>query len=369
MEFTDNGIIIRTLEEITSENTISFSEITGDFDVAPTSAGGELIAIKSENDARFEQALANAYIQNTILATGEFLDKVGQRQGKYRRTNVPTVVIVTLSGTVGVTIPLGTTLKCSANHEIFATQYAVTIPAGGEIQVTAASVNYGVICPALSLSLDPIITGITASNTASGVVGYERESDASFRGRFESPATAKTNAKDGLQIALLNIAGVAKVRVVDNYTDAILYGEVPPRTFACAVLGGNQLEIADVIFTFMQNGNPSYGDITQLVKSQRGELYTVSFSRVVEVPITVAATLTIDPVYDSNAIKGEVQSNIIEYFDALKVGDTVVLDKVKSICWIDGVTGVSVLLNGSASSIVPSWYEIAVTNSTLTTVA
>jgi len=88
---TDNGIVLRTLTEIVDDNTVLWSQKTGDVDVAPSSAAGEQIAIKSEVEARVDQDIANAFINNTITASGSYLDLVGERKGVYRRENISSV--------------------------------------------------------------------------------------------------------------------------------------------------------------------------------------------------------------------------------------------------------------------------------------
>ncbi len=144
---TENGIELRTLEQIVSDNTTLWSEKTGDVDVAPSSAAGELIAIKSENDARLDQDIANSFLNTTIQADGEALDLVGERKGVYRRINKPTIATIYITGDNDTVIVAGTQFKCSTNDEIFVTQYQVTI-ASGESYVTVESENYGVVCPA-----------------------------------------------------------------------------------------------------------------------------------------------------------------------------------------------------------------------------
>jgi len=88
---SNDGVTLRSLAEAVTDNTALWTQKTGDIDVAPSSAAGELIAIKSELDTRFEQDIANTFVANTIMSSGNNLELFGERKGVYRKTNVPTV--------------------------------------------------------------------------------------------------------------------------------------------------------------------------------------------------------------------------------------------------------------------------------------
>jgi uncharacterized phage protein gp47/JayE len=366
---TENGIELRTLEQIVSDNSVLWSEKTGDFDVAPSSAGGELIAIKSEVEARVDQDIANAFINTTIQASGANLDLVAERKGVYRRTNIPTVAIISITGDNGTTITQGTQFTSSANDEIFTTQYQAVI-ADGVALVSVQSVNFdSIICPALSLSLVTPIAGVTtATNTASGIIGYVVESDASLRQRIGLVGTELTHIKDGLFFALTSLAGVAKARVVDNNTDAVMYGLVPARYFAPVVYGGNEEEVARTIYQFTQNGNPSYGDIQSVTPSLRGQNYIIEFTRASEVSVAITISYTADSTFDIFSGEGQIIQNVIDYVDNLGIGETLFIQRLEALCFINGVTSVDILLDADVLDIVPDFYQIIITNNLLVSI-
>lgn len=226
---SEDGVALPTLLETVSDNTALWSLKTGDIDVASSSAAGELIAIKSELDTRFNQDMANIFVANTVMASGNNLELFGERKGVYRKSNIPTVTVVSIAGVDGTIILSGTSFTCNANDEIFLTQYQVEI-AGGVAQVAVSSVNYGVTCPASTLALTSALDGVTtATNVVSGVIGYLVESDESYRERIQTVGTDKTHIKDGLYFALLELTGVSFASVVDNNTDSVMHGEVLAR--------------------------------------------------------------------------------------------------------------------------------------------
>lgn len=365
---TDDGISLRTLTEIVDDNSVLWSQKTGDVDVAPSSAAGELIAIKSEVEARVDQDIANAFINNTIMASDSYLVLVGERKGVYKRENISSVATVLITGTNGTIIPINTSFTCSANDEIFLSQYQVTI-SDGTAQVTVQSVNYDVTCPSTTLGLTSTIDGVTtATNISSGSQGFTIESDEDYRLRIGSIGTETTHIKDGLYFALLSLSGISKARVIDNNTDSIQYGEIPARYFSAIVLGGNETEVVNTVYDFTQNGNPTYGNYRKTVLSNRGEPYIIFYSRAIEITAEINVTLTTDSNFDTFSGEGTVAQNVVDLIDNLKIGETLFLQKVESVCLIQGVTAVVVTINGGTSDLIPTYDTIIATNLNLVNV-
>jgi uncharacterized phage protein gp47/JayE len=369
MVINDNGVQIRTLSEVTADNTTEWSNKTGEVDVSPTSASGEIIAITSEIVARVEQDVADAVTQNTISgATDSFLDSLAELKNTSRYENVPTVVYCFIEGTPGIIIPAGTPLRCSANNEDFTTVVQVTSDASG-VYVAAESVNIGVSCPAGTIEFNPVISGLTITNNRDGVVGYAMESDTSLRNRLQLLGTSKTlMLKDGLFLALMDLHGVTNVNILDNQTLASVEG-VPAKSFSPVVLGGDTYEIAEIVYAFSGGGNPSYGDVTQPIRSETGATYLVQFSRPTEVEIAVGVTLSVTADYDASVGDAEVRDNIANYINGLQIGDPVLLKKVAAAAMIAEVLDATIELNAVAANVILAYDELAYTTVDLVTVS
>ncbi|MHA1303770.1 MAG: baseplate J/gp47 family protein [Candidatus Heimdallarchaeaceae archaeon] len=362
---TDNGVNIDTIEEAVKNNTASYSEKTGDVDVSPSSASGELIAITSEMDVRNQQNVADAFTQNTITDATELnLDNLALVKNQERKENQSSIVFVKFEGVNTTVVPKDTILICSDNDEEFLTDFAVTI-ASGEAFVSATSVNIGVICPAETISLKTAITDITsATNQTDAEVGFDSESDSALRTRLQfigSPFT--NNLKEGLFLALTGLQNTTKVAILDNNTDSTIDG-VPARYFSPVVQGGNQAEIARIIYRYMGVGNPSFGDISQTIISDIDSSisYVVSYNIPTELLTVVAATITTDSSFNSDTGFDEIRDNIVAYFGSLKIGEDAIIQKVEAVCFIQGVTAVDILLNASAVSLNSTFKELFVTN-------
>lgn len=365
MTLTDNGIVIRTLEETVSDNIDRWGNNTGEIDVSPTSASGELVAITSEIETRVEQDVAEAISQNTISgATDAYLDALAELKSTTRRRNIPTVVYCFIQESAGyelTVIPAGTPLRCTANSEIFNTVEAITTSASGEY-VAAYSENIGVSCPANTIEFSPAITGISISNNRAGVIGLEEETDTDLRARLQNLGSPTTvNLKDGLRLKLLDTVGVTKVNILDNNTDAAIEG-VPARNFAPVIQGGHPSEIADIIYNFSGVGNPSFGALTRTAKTATGGTATVKYSIPSEVLATIAITLTTDSTYDANVGDAEVREAIATYINSLNIGDTVILQKIEAAALIKGVLGASATINTVAGNLAIAYNEIAYTS-------
>ena len=360
----ENGINLQTIEQITSENTSLWTEKTGDVDVAPSSAAGELIAIESEMDLRNQQDIADSYTQNTISgATDQFLDYIAEIKNQTRKQNQKSVAYVTFEGVDGTVVPINTIFVCSLNDEEFLTDYEVTI-SSSVAYASVTSVNNAVECIAESLALSSEISGITsATNLTDATVGYDSERDTSLRARLQEIGSPFTNnLKEGLYLALTETDNVAKVKILDNNTDSAIDG-VTARHFSCVVLGGNRAEVANVIYRFMGIGNPTFGDIQQKVKNQyTGDIYAVNFYEPSEVLVEVDVTLSTNSDFNTDTGYDIVKNAIIDYFNNLKIGETLLIQKVQALCLIQGVNSATVLLNGSGVSLFPTFRQLYITN-------
>jgi hypothetical protein len=364
---TADGVQLKGIEQITIDNTAEWTAKTGEVNVDPSSASGELIAIKSEIEERNNQDVADAYTNTTIQASGDFLDDIGTVKNIERRTNIPTIVYCYITGVDATVIPVNTELICSSNDESFFTQYQVTI-SGGIAYVAASSENIGVSCPAETIDFATSISGATITNNKAGILGFVSESDEDYRARIQGVGSSDTvNLKDGMHFALLDIDGVSKVNILDNNTDATIEG-VPARYFAPVVLGGDTAEVAQTIYNFMGAGNPSYGDISQGVTSRRGQQYSVSFYRPTQLLVTIAVTITVDSTFDTTNGIGSIESILADYVNGLNIGETLYIQKLESLCFIQGVTSATALLNGSSNNVSTAFNEELYANATNTTV-
>lgn len=95
-----------------------------------------------------------------------------------------------------------------------------------------------------------------------------------------TPSVISTNIQDDLEIKLLDLAGVTSAIVYVNDTNvADPVTGLPPHSYAVLVAGGNDAEIAQVIWSSHPGGITMVGDLTVEVVSASGRCRAVKFSR------------------------------------------------------------------------------------------
>jgi hypothetical protein len=169
----------------------------------------------------------------------------------------------------------------------------------------------------------------SAVNYASGITGREAESDTELRmnlGIRQKQAIANEVA---IQNELLKIDGVEYARVYSNRDIAEVSGR-PPKSFEAVIVGGDDQEIADLIFEKGPAGIQAFGNIIKDVVDDGGNRWEIGFSR----PVNKYIWVKVD--YSRNAeealpmdVVNAVQENIIAWGDtALNVGVDLIYQKM-----------------------------------------
>ena len=369
---TSNGVNLPTLAENTTEISALYSEKTGEFDLAASSAGGELISIQSEIITLQKQDISDAVGANQIdNATGVNLDYLASIKNQTRLTAQKSVAFMQFTNASGsdIIVLINTLFTSSENNESWSLNYEVTIPASGVAYGAITSANSSITASGNTIDLTTAIISLTATNNSSAYVGSALEDDSELRLRLQTIGTPYTyNLKVGLYLALIALNNVKSVNIKENSTSGTVDG-VPAKSFSTVIIGGNRAEIAKVIHTFTGCGSASFGSISELTTAEDGNTYLVYFSEPTETTATIVISLTTTSAFDSDAGTETVRELIVTLVNALDIGDNLYLQYVESTCLIEGVTNVSVTLNGSSISLFANYNEIFVTNNSLVTVS
>lgn len=183
--------------------------------------------------------------------------------------------------------------------------------------------------------------GWTAANNPTDVtIGKDIETDAELRlRRKKTLATAGASTEEAIRARVLEIDEVTDARVFSNRTMFVDAFGRPPKSFETVVLGGEEQEIADVIWSQAPAGIEIYGNITKTVVDSQGISQTVKFSRPTPIDIYIDITLTVDSA--AFPVNGDVavQENIANYGDAnFSIGDDVITTML--YCPIHDVQGI-----------------------------
>lgn len=156
---------------------------------------------------------------------------------------------------------------------------------------------------------------------------------------------------DAIRQSLLDIDGVTVVDIIQNLTDVTDPDGVPPHAVEAIVTGGDDQEIADILRReCVSAGIPTYGNTTVDSMDAEGNIQAISFTRVTDVPIYVAATVEKIPTIAANAstfpADGEAQAKaaIVGWGNALTGGRNIVARAVASQIFprLDPTTGIQI---------------------------
>ena len=184
---------------------------------------------------------------------------------------------------------------------------------------------------ALNNIATPLFGWDSVTNPFPGVTGKDRETDEELRSRFrESKFIRAQNISDALYSTLLTLDGVRHVRIYENETDVYDGSlDLPPHSFKPIVLGGEAIDIANVIWINKPLGIKSVGNtLVEIIDSQRftKDIYFQRpTSQRIYIDIEISITST---VYTSN-VPQEIKAELIKYFEQnFTIGDDVIYSRL-----------------------------------------
>jgi uncharacterized phage protein gp47/JayE len=320
------------------------------------------------------QALYDAFDVNN--ATGLQLSNLGLIVGVERRAATNSTVILTVTGTVGVTIPSNSVVQGGENSS---TRWLIdgntTIPAGGSTTTTATAEDLGALAadPGTITQIATPVTGWdTVTNAASAVVGLDLETDAEFRlRRQQSLQISGGGSANSIRANIVSIPDVTAAVVIDNPDNvvAVVRGEtmepnsmlavVHPPTISTAI----QQQVAEKIYERLCTGIETNGtDVVASVTDLAGGTKTIKFDLSTTRVTDVAVTVTLDVGFSLATVSGLIEDAITAHYAALSVGQTVfLLDLTCIIGATQGVIGITALtIDGAAVDFVPTVRELPI---------
>ena len=273
--------------------------------------------------------IANNY--SVFYASGHALDVAGSRYGYYRKQGTSTVVVATVHGAAGTTIPAGALASDGTNE--YAALDTVTLDADGAANIQfQCTVPGNIECPAGALNtiVTPVSGWDSVSNTYDGVPGYDTESDNIFRERITANMLQK-RARSALGAIVDNVAAISNVVSVvgrENVADttATIDGiEMAPHSIYLAILGGEDKTIARVIAQQKTLGAATNGNTTvSYLDNDIGYTYQYLIQRPAQVELRVLVTYA-NTLYTPVDAQSRMAALIMEYVAAnpFKIGQTI----------------------------------------------
>lgn len=296
LRISENGIQIDDLYTIQNRLVSAFKSIYGDdVNLDSDTPDGQLLGLFSQELANVHQAVSFiVQMLDPYQATGQWLEQRAMYAGITRITaSYSYIDDVIITGTPKTTIPTNSIFIDRSKNKWVSTE-EVTLNSNGSARTKFRSLELGnyIINSLEEFTPSTIIIGIervTANSNSYG--GVDEETDEQLLNRFMlSHSINNFDDRQGLQSALLNIIGVSKCVVYENFTSNTDEKNIPPHSLNAVVLGGSDEKIAEVITKKKIGGCGLHGQI-EITHLQDGLSRKVFFDRPTKIDINVSMVI------------------------------------------------------------------------------
>ncbi|TDV39518.1 putative phage protein gp47/JayE [Paraburkholderia caballeronis] len=318
-----SGITAPTYADILASLQQSAQAIYGaDVYLEPDSKDGQLLAVfaKAISDSNavaiaVYQSFSPNSAQGAALSSNVKINGIRREAASYSSADL------TIVGQAGA--PINNGIAKDANGNQWTLPASVTIPATGQIIVTATCTAIGAImAPAGTINQigTPMRGWQSVTNASDASVGAPVESDAALRQRqTHSTANPSLTVLDGIIGAVQNIAGVTRCIAFENDTDETDDNGLPSHTISLVVEGGDAAQIASAICLKKTPGTGTYGTTSQITTDPYGRPLQINFFRPAAATISVAVAIKALPAYTS-ATGTALQQAVVDYINGIEIG-------------------------------------------------
>lgn len=154
------------------------------------------------------------------------------------------------------------------------------------------------------------------------------ETDDQLRQRYyKATGSLATGHLTAMYTALYNVSGVTYVKIVENNYDNKAYDGRSAHGFAVIVYGGNDNEIAMAIEKTRPVGVVMDGNVTVAINNYYNHTSTIKFSRPIQVPIKIRASIRIHDEFPATGIL-DIKNAVIEHFNQMTFGEDVIYSRL-----------------------------------------
>ncbi|WP_408956241.1 baseplate J/gp47 family protein [Natroniella sp. ANB-PHB2] len=339
-----------------------------DISVGRFSVLGILIKLISFPLALLWSALEKVYNSSFIdTATGQALFSLGQYIGISRLTGTRAVGEATFEGDKGTIIPPGFLIETDDPDPIrFETRNEddEQIDESGELTLPIRAVEIGSdgnVGPGRITEIVNPISGLdNVTNEVGTAGGTDLETEREFRERYkDSTDKSGGSTTSSIRATILEETEASACIVLENFKDEEKDG-LPPKSYKPIVLGGDDQEIAEAIFSVGAGGIQSFGEITRTVIDNTGLEKKRSFSRATRVDIYAEMTLTTNIEFSEDYFD-VIEANIANYINGLSINDDVSYSRIISLAYQDtaGILDVELYIDTSPDPQLQESIEIA----------
>lgn len=354
----ENGLHTQTLQEIVDDVVTKLKAVYGeDINVDANSPDGQMINIYAQAKADLLDTITSVYNSfSPENATGRVQDQRYAINGIIRRGATYTTTEVTITADRTVTLyGLDTnpsdpfTVSDGAGNNFYLAE-TVTLSSGDTTVIFRAAESGEVATTIGTITqIETITLGITAVDNESSAInqGIDEETDADFRIRRQASVSLQsTGFLEGLESSLKNISNVVDAAVYENNTGVTDGDGIPGHSIWCIIDGGEESEIADVIYRKRNAGCGMYGSASYGVTQVNGTTFTVYFDRPTYEDLYIDMTLeSLDPLHaiDDDYIKNAIYNNFSYLINQIA-------DFTAITTWVKEFDPLAVVLSGGVSN-------------------
>lgn len=290
---TETGIQIERLNDIVKRFEDGFKQIYGqNIDLSPNTPDGQMVGILAQIKMDIEELAENVYRQlDPDVATGAWLEQRVAYAGLMRRgASYSYLRSVILTGEPNTHLYAGIVVSDQNKVRwVLTTDIQLDSNGSGRADFRSEQLGSFNLAKNTTLTIETVTLGLTNAVTFENAeVGVEEETDTQLRERFLFSRTKNAqNSAEAITAKIAALPDVKQVRVLENNTaqrDAL---GVEPHSINVIVYGGNDEEIANVIYQNKGAGVGLQGNTLANLKKD-GEMRPIRFDKVSLVDIQVS---------------------------------------------------------------------------------
>ncbi|MEN2861130.1 baseplate J/gp47 family protein [Mannheimia haemolytica] len=297
IQFTPQGLILPSEQEILNGVLADFNAAFGgglsqNLETPQGQLASSIAAIIADKNNQIAWLVNNL---DPTYSDGIMQDAIAKIYFVKRKGRVNSFATCQFVGLPGVTIPKGLVIKDTTNNEWILDEEISILENGTVEGRVIANGVYGAKANTITKIHQSIIGLDRVTNPQDAVVGTERESRQDFAERYrESVAMNAQGMPSAVHANVMKLEGVIDCYVIDNPTNkTVKHGAtgypIKPHSVYVAVRGGNDLDIAKMIWLYSGNGCDFNGNtemvFTDYTSFTPKPTYYINFMRPLDTPI------------------------------------------------------------------------------------
>lgn len=294
-KLVESGIVIERLDSILERIEQGFKRIYGqNINLDPDTPDGQMVGILGQIKVDLEELAEDVYRQlDPDLATGAWLEQRVAYAGLVRRkASYSYLRSVILTGDPYAEI--NSLIVSDTNKVRWILDQKVTLNHSGSARADFRSEELGAFSlnAHTQLTIETITLGLNSVTTSvDAEIGIEEETDSQLRQRFsKSRARNAINSAEAIEGEIGDLADVKQVIILENNTPQVDSAQVQPHSINVIVEGGNETDIAQVIYKNKGAGIGLQGD-TSVNLMINGKQRTIKFDKATPVDVHISMTL------------------------------------------------------------------------------